>query len=88
VGCSGIGEISIFPNPARAGRVNVNIYSTYQEEVKIIVTNMIGQKMELFTHTTNVPLQVQLVAPAGVYFFTAITSHGKCTEKIVLEVGQ
>ncbi len=88
VGCSGIGEIAIYPNPARAGRVNVNIYSPYQEDVKIIVTNIIGQKLEKYTHTTNVPLQVQLVAPAGVYFFTAITSHGKCTEKIVLEVGQ
>lgn len=84
VGCSGEGDLSIYPNP-NDGTFTINVYSPVSEHVQLIVVNMVGQKLSRFLTTTNKPLTVDLVVPRGVYIVYAVSGHGKCMEKIVVE---
>jgi hypothetical protein len=83
-GCTGEGDLSIYPNPSE-GTFTVNIFSPVDEEVQITIVNMVGQKLKRIVTATNKPLVIELVVPRGVYIISAISAHGKCKEKIVVE---
>lgn len=86
MGCTGEGEILIYPNPTRSGTFTLNIYSIYQEDVTINVINMLGQKETKVVTVTNQPTNIKMTLAAGMYYVTAVTAHGRCTEKLVVEV--
>jgi hypothetical protein len=83
LGCSGEGEIVIYPNP-NPGAFNLKIISALTEEVHVVIINAIGQKVETFTATTNELIEVKMGVAPGVYIVSAITSHGRCSEKITV----
>ena len=86
VGCSGEGDILIYPNPSRSGEFTFNLFSKYQEEVTIVIVNTLGQRITKFGGLTNNYTNIALTLPAGLYLVTAYTPHGKCSEKLVVEV--
>ena len=86
VGCSGEGDILIYPNPSRSGEFTFNLFSKYQEEVTITIVNTLGQRITKFDGLTNNYTNIALTLPAGLYIVTAYTPHGKCSEKLVVEV--
>ena len=84
IGCSGSGEINIYPNPAKEGSFTVSLFSPFNEDANIVITNVLGQKVRRIQTATNAPLEIRLDVPPGVYTVLAITAHGKCIEKVTL----
>lgn len=84
LGCSGDGDIVIYPNP-NLGTFNVKIISAVREDVTIIVYNAIGQKIGTLATATNELTEIKLMVAQGVYIVSAITAHGKCNEKVVVD---
>ena len=77
--------INIFPNPSTTGSFTVNIIAPTNNEVQVVITNILGEKLKEITALTNRPTELYLDAPTGIYLLSAITPHGKYTQKIVLE---
>ncbi len=76
-------KIEIYPNPCE-GAFTLHIYSGVNEPVQIIITNLLGQKIKDIPATTNKTLEIQLEAPAGMYFLNVITGREVRSEKIVV----
>ena len=76
-------NIDMYPNPANAGQFFVNITTTNEEKVEIVVTNIIGQVMNKTTGKSNSPIPILLDAPAGVYFVTAKTASNTWNKEII-----
>jgi len=72
-----------YPNPS-SGYLTIMVTSSVNEQVQITFTNVIGQKVKETTAFTNTPLSVQFDQPPGIYYLSAITSHGKSSEEIIL----
>ena len=84
VGCSGNGEINVYPNPAVDGKFSVNLYSNLNEVGHLIVFDMLGKKLFRTDAATNSPVDIWLNVPPGTYVVLAITPHGKCVEKFTI----
>ena len=82
-GCTGGGEISIYPNPLGDEGFTIDLHSGVSEDAQIVLYNAIGQKVRKFSATTNAPLLVDVNLVPGVYTLVAISAHGKCVEKVV-----
>jgi hypothetical protein len=75
-------EILAYPNP-NYGAVVLNVTSAAQEDVKVVITNLLGEKVMEFTAATNKPIEIQENYPAGVYFISAYTAQKKFAAKMV-----
>lgn len=75
--------IKIYPNP-NDGTFTLSFSSIINEEAHITITNMVGEKIKEMTTTTNTPLNIQLDAPAGVYFLSVNTSEGRYNTKVIV----
>jgi hypothetical protein len=85
------GNLLVYPNP-NYGAFTINISSVINlayrqagEQAQIIVTNIVGQKIKELSAVTNKDVELQLNAPAGMYFVSVITSNGRWSKKVVVE---
>lgn len=79
----GIREVTISPNPNN-GSFTLNVASDVTEQGTIIVTNMLGSKVQQMQCTTNKKADVTIDQPAGIYFVTISTAQGKHVEKVMI----
>ncbi len=77
-------ELKVYPNP-NEGAFTVNLLSTYDEQVTIDVTNMVGEKVKEIIAATNSAVDVRLNVAAGVYLLSGTTAHGKYVAKVTVE---
>lgn len=76
-------ELKVFPNP-NAGAFTVNLLSGIDEDVKIVITNMVGEKVKELVTTTNRATDIQIATP-GVYLISASGVHGRYVTKAIVE---
>ena len=75
--------LSIFPNPAK-GAFMISASQSTTEMAKVVITNLIGEKVSSFDMLTNTFHQVALNEARGTYFITVTTAHGYEYGKIIL----
>jgi hypothetical protein len=75
--------LTVFPDPSR-GAFTVNIAAGAKEVVNNIITNTLGQKVKEWNAMTNTDTEVQLIAPAGLYFITAEAACGRYSGKLLI----
>jgi len=78
-----IPAITVYPNP-NAGKFTLLISSTMQEQAKIIITNLMGEKVKEITTVTNKPEEVAIDALSGIYFVEVATTNGVCNKEVVV----
>jgi len=78
-----INDLQLYPNPSN-GRFTVNVGGTANENVTIIITNMLGEKVKTFMTTTNSDTQVEMNEARGIYSVTAVTNTGGQSAKVVV----
>ena len=78
-----VAMLKITPNP-NPGQFTVNLSSGIDEETHFIITNIVGEKIREVTGSTNHPVSIQLDVPGGIYFLSAKTVHGNCTNKVMV----
>lgn len=76
--------LTIYPNPNR-GVFTVNLTTAANEDIKLVITNIIGEKVEEITVSSNKETEVQLNGPAGIYFLSAVINGERVVKKIILE---
>jgi type IX secretion system substrate protein/NHL repeat-containing protein len=79
-----IQNINIYPNPSCSGDFTVDI-SGDNNEISIIISNVIGEKVKEIAVTDNMPFEVSLDVPNGIYLLTANTRDWKVTKKLVVQ---
>lgn len=77
-------DIIVSPNPNR-GFFTINISSAISQQVEIIITNMLGQKIKEYTTQTNNLLEVYITTPPGIYLISAVTASGRTTTKMIIQ---
>lgn len=78
------GQFIISPNPNN-GNFSLLLTSASTENVHIIITDIVGRVVAEANTTTNIPIQLGLNQPAGVYLVSALTNNLKITTKIVVK---
>lgn len=78
------GSISLYPNPVVSGLFILNVPSTTNVPVHVVISNVLGKKVKELTATANRPVTVTMDLP-GVYFLSAATETGKYTAKLIIQ---
>jgi hypothetical protein len=78
-------KLVVYPNPSHSGSFTLLLTSKTKEQMKILVTNILGQTVQTTTGLSNAPIMINMNTPAGVYFITATSAHGKWNSKITIE---
>ena len=73
--------IKVFPNPNDGG-FTLSLSSPVDEPATGTITNMIGEKVDEFTISTNKTISLNLSCPPGIYVLSVITPHGKLIEQL------
>ena len=76
-------ELKLAPNPNK-GVFTMNLLSDNNEQVQVIITNILGEKVKEFTATTNTDTEINLNAAAGIYLLSANTEHGRYVARVVV----
>ena len=76
-------EMEIYPNPS-SGRFMVHIVCDRQEQVSLYIMDMAGRRVKEITVATNKPEEVNIDAPAGVYFVTIKTGGITLCKKLII----
>ncbi|MFI5196094.1 MAG: T9SS type A sorting domain-containing protein, partial [Chitinophagales bacterium] len=77
-------ELKIFPNP-NGGSFTMNMLSAgTDEEVHVVITNIVGEKVREFITTTNKAVDIRLDPAAGIYLISASTAQGRYVAKVVV----
>jgi len=76
--------LQLFPNP-NTGTFTMNVSAGTNEKVKVVITNIVGEKVKELNTITNQPLDIILDQSPGIYFLSAYTAHDNCTAKIVVK---
>jgi uncharacterized protein YjdB len=76
--------IQVYPNP-NDGTFAINLLSDCDENTTVIVTNLVGEKINEITANTNNLVHLKLKVSPGVYFISGTTSHRKYFAKIIIE---
>ena len=79
-----ITKLAITPNPS-TGHFSITLSSSIDEPVTVTISNIIGEKISDVPCITNIPTELSLNVPAGVYILNAKTAHSNCSSKIVIE---
>ena len=74
--------IAVFPNP-NCGSFTINVPADNQQ-MKITIANIIGEKLKEVIATTGKPIDINLNQPTGVYLLTIATADSKSTQKIII----
>jgi len=78
------GGLKVYPNP-NEGSFTINLISDKNETMKVVITNILGQKVKEFTTTTNSVNDVKIAHIPGMYLISAMTAHGIFSEKVTLK---
>jgi trimeric autotransporter adhesin len=78
-----LSEFKVFPNPSN-GTFTVNFTSDIEETAHVVVSNMVGQKVQEFDAKSNQLSQVTIEQPDGVYIMTATTESAKFDLKVMI----
>jgi hypothetical protein len=76
--------ITVAPNPNN-GAFNLFVSSANSQVADVIITNMLGQKVNHQSISTNSKIEILLNEPVGIYFISAYTSDGLQTSKFMIE---
>ena len=76
-------ELCVWPNPT-GGAVTMQVNTTTNESVDVVVTNVLGQKIKELTIATNTATKLQIEQP-GIYFINAHTEREHWVERVVVE---
>jgi len=76
-------SLTISPNPNQ-GSFTLLLSTPTNELAPITITNMLGEKIKEYNVPTNQETTVQLDAPPGMYFLTAISGEGVESTKVVV----
>ena len=82
----GEGEVNVLkvsPNP-NDGTFTMTLVSDIDEDVHVVVTTIVGDKVKDFTTNTNKVVEIKLNPATGIYLLSATTSHGRYDTKIVV----
>ncbi len=74
-------SLKIFPNP-NGGVFTMNLLSDADEEVHVVITNIVGEKVRELITTTNKATDIKLDHAAGIYLISATTEHGRYVAKV------
>ncbi len=75
--------LEIYPNPNN-GAFTLNMVTNTNEDVRVVIMNMVGEKVSSFITTTNKANELNLNLPSGVYFVTATTANNRYTGKVTI----
>ncbi len=75
--------LRVWPNPNN-GTFTIVLSSATDEPVRVIITNLVGEKVREFSTTANKDAELKLNAAAGVYFITAATANRSYVAKVVV----
>ena len=78
------GAIEIAPNPNQ-GVFTFRLASKFDEEVRLVIMDVVGEKVKELVTATNQKTEINFNAARGVYFITAVSPTGKQTAKIVVQ---
>lgn len=76
--------LKVHPNP-NCGVFSLNLVSGYSESVKIIVSDITGQKIKEYLTSTNHITDIMLNVPTGMYIINASSLHGIWNKKLVVQ---
>ncbi len=76
--------LTVFPDPSH-GAFTLNISSAVSQNVTIIITNMLGEKVKELKTTTNNNTDIRLNTAPGIYFISAITATEKLSRKVIVQ---
>ena len=62
----------------------MNLTSDINQDVHVIITNVLGEKVKEFTTTTNKVTELQINDAAGIYLLTASTANGRHVAKVII----
>jgi Big-like domain-containing protein len=79
--------LQIFPNP-NGGIFSVRMLSDLDEDVRIVVTDIVGERVKELGVRTNEVTPVAIEGAAGIYFLSAVSAGGVWSEKIVVSAGK
>ena len=79
-----LSELKVYPNP-NEGMFTIKLMSESNEQVSIVITNLLEQKVKEITTVTNQPVNIKLDVAAGVYLISANTEHGKYVGKVTIQ---
>ena len=74
-------ELSIYPNPNN-GTFTVTTTSSNNEDLRVTITNVVGEKVKEITTTTSRPCVISLNTARGLYFVTATTASSVLSGKV------
>lgn len=77
--------ISVYPNPVTNDVLNMLIPGIPGQQVHIVITNIIGEKVKEAYTTTSTQLTLDINVPAGVYIISAATTQGTVVKKIIVQ---
>ena len=64
-------NLKVYPNPAPEGRFTIYITSNINDPVIIVITNMLGEKINELSVIPNKAQNIQIDAPSGIYLLSA-----------------
>jgi len=67
------------------GAFTMQLQAATNAPTDVVVTNMVGQRVQAFTTATNKETDVMLHVPPGMYFINVSTERGKWMEKVVVQ---
>jgi len=76
-------ELKVSPNP-NSGAFTMNLVSDIDEEVQVVITNVLGEKVQEFKTTSNKVVDLQMNEAAGIYLLTATTANGRHVAKVII----
>jgi hypothetical protein len=75
--------MNVWPNP-NDGTFTLYLPEAINEPLQITITNMLGEKIKALTGQTNMTLDINLDAAAGVYFLSVNTIEGIGNTKVIV----
>jgi hypothetical protein len=73
----------VYPDPARE-EFTLMLSSVFNEEARVTITNMAGEKVKEITTTTNKETPLRHSLSNGIYFVNATTAHGQWHAKVIV----
>ena len=77
-------ELKVFPNP-NSGMFTLDLVSDMDEEVQVVITNIVGEKIRTISTSTNKTVDIQLDVPPGIYVLSVATPQGRYVVKVMVE---
>jgi hypothetical protein len=78
------GELHVYPNPNR-GAFTLSLLSNTSDDAHIVITNLVGTRVNEFTIAPNKATDIKLNQPPGIYFIMAISGDKKYVAKVMVE---